>query len=307
MIFNCLRKSISDKVFAKVTTEPERYKFAGTAVGASPAPFCDGPCFLKAIIDKTYTSTKASGAVARESLANLAEYMDALPDSNVIEFNEYVKKQTEILASGGETTTDLITNLFKGYAKSKDKTFREWIRIKKLAYFDNTFRIHPNCLDFMELAENHYKDAVLAKEWMRPDEDQQTILALQSKMEKVQAQASRSLKKREDKRRGGKIPKKVPSEWDWKHKAPNEGESKVKTVKGKTYHWCTNHQLWCLHKASECSLKAGEEKGKRKGKMSKDKLRMKVYQTLMEESSEEEHEEEEASNNESQEATSESE
>jgi hypothetical protein len=34
----------------------------------------------------------------------------------------------------------------------------------------------------MELAENHYKDAVLAKEWMRPGEDQQTILALQSKM-----------------------------------------------------------------------------------------------------------------------------
>jgi hypothetical protein len=51
----------------------------------------------------------------------------------------------------------------------------------------------------------------------------------------------------------------------------------------------------------------GEEKGKCKGKTSKDKLRMKVNQTLMEESSEEEHEEEDASNNESQEATSESE
>jgi hypothetical protein len=56
-----------------------------------------------------------------------------------------------------------------------------------LAYFDQTFNINPNYLDFMELAENHYKDAVLAKEWLCPDEDQQTILALQTKIDKVQA------------------------------------------------------------------------------------------------------------------------
>ncbi len=203
--------------------------------------------------------------------------------------------------------TDLVTHLFKGYSKAKDKVFREWIRIKKLEYFDQTFNINLNCLDFMELAENHYKDALIAKEWLRPDEDQQTIIALQTKIEEVQAQASRSFKKREDKRRGGGKIKKGSGEWDWKHKAPKEGENKTKAYKGKTYHWCTKHQLWCLHKTSECSLKAGEEKGKRKGKTSKDKLCMKVYQTLMEESSEEEYEEEDASNNESQEATSEAE
>jgi hypothetical protein len=70
--------------------------------------------------------------------------------------------------------------------------------MKKLVYFDGTYQINPNCLDFMELAENRYKDAVLAKEWLQPDEDQQTILALQSKIEEVQAKASKTPKKRED-------------------------------------------------------------------------------------------------------------
>jgi hypothetical protein len=195
MMFNCLRKSITDAVFAKVTTEPERYTFTIDDEEDEPEETIDGPCFLKAIIDQTYTSTRANSAVARENLTNLAEYTESLPDSNILEFNAYVKKQVEVLASGGKTTTDLVTHLFKGYSKAKDKVFREWIRIKKLEYFDQTFNINPNCLDFMELTENHYKDALIAKEWLQPDEDQQTIIALQTKIEEVQAQASRSFKK----------------------------------------------------------------------------------------------------------------
>jgi hypothetical protein len=88
----------------------------------------------------------------------LRHYMEALPDSNVEKFNAYVKEQLETLAAGGETTNDLITNLLKGYSKAKDKTFREWIRLNKLAYKDGTFCIDPNAKDFMNLAKKHYQD-----------------------------------------------------------------------------------------------------------------------------------------------------
>jgi hypothetical protein len=118
------------------------------------------------IINQTYTNTKANMMVARDNLANLAECMDSLAESNITEFNAYVKKQVEILASRSETTNDLTTHLIKGYAKAKDKVFRDWIKIKKLVYNDGTFNINLNCLDFMELTENHYKDAVLSKEWL---------------------------------------------------------------------------------------------------------------------------------------------
>jgi hypothetical protein len=171
MLFNCLRKSITDKVYALVTTEPERYVFE-----VNHEILVDGPCFLAAIIDHTYTNTKANTEAARENLSSLAEYMESLADSNVDKFNSYVKEQLETLAAGGETTNDLITNLFKGYSKVKDKTFREWIRQKKLAYKDGTYRIDPNAKDFMNLAKKHYQDALLAKEWMLLDENQQTLL-----------------------------------------------------------------------------------------------------------------------------------
>jgi hypothetical protein len=64
-----------------------------------------------------------------------------------------------------------------------------------------------------------------------------------------------------------------------------------RNLKGKTYYWCTNHQLWCLHKPSECKLK--EEDTKKDGKRSgKETLKMRVYQSLFNTSSEEEEENE---------------
>ncbi len=280
MIFNCLRKSVMDNVYAQVTTEPERYMF--TIDGEE---LVDGPCFLAAIIDQTYTNTLANTEAARENLSSLAEYMESLPDSNVEQFNAYVKVQLETLAAGGETTNDLITNLFKGYAKVKDKTFRDWIRQKKLAYKDGTFCIHPNAQDFMTLAKKHYQDAVLAKEWMHLDEDQQTILALQTEVKEFKAAA------RFRKNKDGKDPKRAgKDEWKWKRVPPGENESKTKKFRGKTYNWCPNHKLWCFHKGSECKLKKhvyGETKGKT-DKFSKQQLRMKAYQSLFESTSEEE-------------------
>jgi hypothetical protein len=208
MIFNSLRKLITDDVFAQVTTEPERYTFIVNRV-----KLVDGPCFLAAIIDHTYTNTLTNTEAARENLASLAEYMEALPDSNVEKFNDYVKEQLETLAAGGETTNDLITYLFKGYSKAKDKTFREWIRLKKLAYKDGTFRIDPSAKDFMSLAKKHYQDAILSKEWMRLDEDQQTILALQTEVKEFKS-AARLKKKGEHQDKASR--RSTKDEWKWK-------------------------------------------------------------------------------------------
>jgi hypothetical protein len=61
--------------------------------------------------------------------------MKALPDSNIAEFNRYVKRQMETLTVEGETTNDLVTNLFKGYFHAMDKDFCEWIKAKKHSPF----------------------------------------------------------------------------------------------------------------------------------------------------------------------------
>jgi hypothetical protein len=123
MIFNCLCKSITKEVLTTVFAEPERYMFV-LAIESLKG----GPCFLKAVIDRTYMNMLANTAKTRENLVSLKEYMESLPESNITEFNKYVKNQLETLAAGGETTSDLITNLFKGYSHAKDKDFCIWIR-----------------------------------------------------------------------------------------------------------------------------------------------------------------------------------
>jgi hypothetical protein len=169
MIYNCLRKSISDAVFAKVSKETNKYRYS-----VNGEYIFDGPSYLMTIIELTYTNTKANITAARDNLSSLNEFMDTLPDSNIDTFNDYVKEQLETLEAGGENTTELITNLFKGYLRAKDDTFREWIRIKKLEYNDGTYHINPNGMDFMNAARKHYKDLLLSKEWMKMDEKQQS-------------------------------------------------------------------------------------------------------------------------------------
>jgi hypothetical protein len=112
----------------------------------------------------------------------------------------------------------------------------------------------------MNLCKKFYKDALLAKEWMEPDDNQQKILALQSEINQVRAQAAFKGKKNRV-GKDGKIKRKVAKEWEWKRIPPKQGEPLVKCFKGETYHWCKNHQMWCLHKPGECKLKK-QDRGK---------------------------------------------
>mmetsp|Transcript_13677 Transcript_13677/g.19601 ORF Transcript_13677/g.19601 Transcript_13677/m.19601 type:complete len:127 (+) Transcript_13677:723-1103(+) len=70
----------------------------------------------------------------------------------------------------------LIMNLFKGYMRAKDKVFRQWLQRQKDDYITRRTVINPNGLEFMEEVENYYKDRLRSGEWMKLDEDQETIL-----------------------------------------------------------------------------------------------------------------------------------
>jgi hypothetical protein len=51
------------------------------------------------------------------------------------------------------------------------------------------FIINLKRLDLMDVTENHYTDVVKMKDWLKLDEDQQTILALQTEIQAVKATA----------------------------------------------------------------------------------------------------------------------
>ena len=121
MLYQCLRKSITSDLHAKVSTDQTRYYL--TIPGPTPndpvTKRRDSICFLKAIIDETYTNTLNNAAVARSNLATLGQYMKTLDDSNIVEFNAYVKINVQELAAAGETTSDLLVNLFNGYREAR--------------------------------------------------------------------------------------------------------------------------------------------------------------------------------------------
>jgi hypothetical protein len=75
MLYQCLCKSITSKLHAKVSVNPACYYL--TIPGPTPqdpVTRCrDGIFFLKAIIDETYTNTLNNAAVARSNLATLAQ------------------------------------------------------------------------------------------------------------------------------------------------------------------------------------------------------------------------------------------
>jgi hypothetical protein len=75
--------------------------------------------------------------------------MDSLGDCNIETFNDNVNEQLETLDAGGESTTELITNLFKGYTRAKDDKFHKWVGIKKLEYNNGTYNTICNGMDFM--------------------------------------------------------------------------------------------------------------------------------------------------------------
>ena len=300
ILFNFLSASITDAVLAKVNTEPERY------VLQVPVPnpinqfvtVNDGTCLLKAIIDHTYTNTLSCATSAREALSSLDTYMAKLPKSDIEKMNQYVREKVNELAAANQTTSDLVMNLFKGYGKAKDKVFRQWLQRKKDDYITRREIINPNGLDLMEQVQNYYKDRVNTGEWMKLDEDQETILALKAQLSNRDSGKGNNKKKGkkgekgDKKRKGDKEDKESYEKPAWKLQAPKDKAPKTKEVDGKTYHWCTGHKEWTIHTSAECRInknkdakkekKAKKEKteGSEKSEKGKKQLTLKVLQTI---------------------------
>ena len=297
MLFHCLSGSLATVVHTKLANETGKYTFQ---VGGENIQ--DGTTYLKAIIDATYTYSLSNTAMARAALSSLDKYMESLGDSNITQFCQYTKEKLQELEAANETTQDLTVNFFKGLAKAKDKVFRRWVQGPRDEWVARRYVIDADCSNFMEEADNYYKDMVTLGEWLQLDEDQATIVALKAQLAKRPAgkendpngtNRKKGGQKKGDAKKGSK-----KDEWECKKRAPKGNDAKTKSVYNKrekknvTYHWCTHHQLWTMHSEAECTKEkekgvkaegeANKTKGKAMEKVSKQKLTMRVLQTLAE-------------------------
>ena len=167
-IINCLRKSLTTKAYARITNDKEHY-----VINVHNEDIYDGPCFLKTLIDIAYMNTHSSMAVIHHNLLSFDIYMHNLKDSDITTFHRYVKDNINWLAAAGETTNDLLVNLFKAYDYVKDKKFLTWVTNKHDHWLEGTLNLPANGVALMELADNYYKDSVATGNWLKLTDDQE--------------------------------------------------------------------------------------------------------------------------------------
>eukprot|EP00957_Ditylum_brightwellii_P047266 3590222-Ditylum_brightwellii.AAC.1 len=107
---------------------------------------------FKILMKKAVMDTQATASHLRENLTNLDNDMSAI-NSNIHLFNQHVKSNQEGIKAQGESTDDLMINLFEVYLVVSDGNFMRYMCTKKDDYNDGA-DIEPNKL--MSNALNKY-------------------------------------------------------------------------------------------------------------------------------------------------------
>ena len=220
---------------------------------------------LKVIIHESHIDTNVTMCIICEDLSLLNKHL-ILQGYDVDKLNTFVQNKLKQLCTHGATTTDLLPYLFKGYKVVKDENFIKYIKDKEDKY-DEGLDLMPETL--MVHTSNKYKTLVQAGMYNKPSKDQEKILALKAKLQKVE----KDFKKTTDssktalQKSGGCISgtntqgnnstgkKAKPA---WMLKKPSDEDvcnNKVKMVNGKEYFWCTHHKCYGCHKTAQCEKK----------------------------------------------------
>ena len=85
---------------------------------------------IKIIIRENHLYSNATTTSIRNQLSSLDQFITTI-GCDITNFNAHVQMLLEVLASRGETTHDLLSNLFKGYAETSYATFTSYIELKQ--------------------------------------------------------------------------------------------------------------------------------------------------------------------------------
>jgi hypothetical protein len=139
--------------------------------------YADGACLLKTVISLSYPDTQAMTSDICTKLTKTDAKIKEL-GYDIIKFNDWAKEQLATLAAHGETTTNLMVDLFKGYEAVPDMEFVTYIASKKSQYEEGKALTMD---ELMELAQNKYKGKKQAKMWNTPtSKEQEQIIALEA-------------------------------------------------------------------------------------------------------------------------------
>jgi polyhydroxyalkanoate synthesis regulator phasin len=224
----------------KITGFCNQYTINGTPVGI---------LFLKVIVRESHIDTNATTTYIRDQLSRLDEFL-SLIDYDIGKMNLHVQSLIKALNARGEMTTDLLTNLFKGYKAAIEK---------KEEYYEEGNDLQAN--ELMSLAKTKWSIHKQKHLWNAPSKQEEKILALKAKVKKLESQHSnKKIKNKSNK--GGASASTLSSQnqstgdgarYDpWMFVPPKDGEAQPKVVGKKQFWWCSNHNKWCHHTTDKC-------------------------------------------------------
>jgi len=82
----------------------------------------DWPLCLRILILRLTIDSRSTVSCIQRNLSELDDYMTSV-DNNVKTFNELVRLQLDALTARGESSSNVMVNLFKGYLAASDKDF----------------------------------------------------------------------------------------------------------------------------------------------------------------------------------------
>ena len=278
-----LRSSLSKTALDKVNIYKSEYTINGTPSGA---------LFFKIIIRESVLDTNATALSIRARLgsAELTKHVESV-SFDVSKFNQHVLMLIESLRARGETTSDLLANLFVAYANVKDEEFKQCVMNRRSEFEDGTREFTYQQL--MVLLENKHKNLVQAERWSHESYEDK-FMALQAKQEKTTRDFEK-LKRKKDNDKGGDGGKgrsqkggkrdDLPA---WMKVEPSPDKLKEpREWKGKPWCWCSektggkcNPGHHRRHKPSECRGTASVSKKKRKAAEKEENRKLKVAKAI---------------------------
>jgi hypothetical protein len=270
LLYKCLMNSISKEGKSKIMIWSDQYHVQGLP---------SGTLLLKVIVRESHLDTNATISSIRTKLSSLDSYILTI-GADITKFNGYVKLLINSLAARGETTTDLLTNLFKGYLAVNDKTFVAYIGRKQENYEEGDDIATE---DLMTMADNKFKLLKEGNRWNAPSADEEKILALHAEIKTLQKQATKAKKSgaspttykkkpadtTQKKKGAGERTKQEKPDWMVHSKKPDDPK-KPKSWNNKMWHWCSPETggkcagNWRCHKPESCEGRAHQFTGKQK-------------------------------------------
>ena len=265
MLYQCLMASLSKQGKTKIMVWEGQYKING---------FTSGNLLLKIIIRESHLDSNATTTVIRRQLSSLDTYINTI-GCDITKFNAHVQKLLEGLSARGETTHDLLTNLFKGYQAASDSTFVKYIERKQEEYEDGS---NITSTSLMDLADKKYKTLKITGAWNAPSQQEEKILALTAEIEKIKRRRLVPLKDtKTDEGKDDKISSVRKPKWLQQNESPpQEYLFRPRTWNERKWYWCGQETQgkcggkWRCHKPSECKSKPSKNTEKRKKEREKE-------------------------------------